>query len=216
MEKALAVFLWIAVGCTCLGADPVALDLTNPPPEWNGVLEALASNHPVKATFEESRTNPFHKRPRRFNGEIFWHPDYGLSLHYASPGEMKINISEKQVMLYRKEDPPRRLEMDEENPALGMFFRLFDWDMTWLDKSFSISGNINESEWNLQLRPYDELARKKLSRIDLDGADNLLQAIRLDFPGGREVRIKLSDQEYPWEPDWEFLRRQFEIPDDQE
>ena len=215
MGKALVIFLLLVVGYHYIKADPVELDLADPPCEWAGVLHALASNTPVKSAFEELRTNPFHKRPRRFKGNIFWHPDFGLSLQYTSPGELKINISSKHVILYRKDDPPRRMDVDTDNPALGMFFKLFDWDMAWLGENFTIAGELDDSGWELQLRSKDDRARSKLSRIDLEGVDDLLKSIRLDFPAGREVRIKLSEQEYPWVPDVDLLKSQFEIPNDQ-
>lgn len=215
MAKTRIILLLIAVGINCAGADPLELDLTAPPCEWKPVIDALAANSPVKSAFEETRTNPFQKRPRRFKGNIFWHPEHGLSLHYSSPAQVKINISEQSVYLFRQDEPPRRINIDGEDPALSLFFRLFDWDTEWLAESFLISGELEQSGWQLQLRPLDESARRKLSRIDLNGSGKLLQSIRLDFPGGREVRIRLFEQEYPWQPGEAFLKAQFEDPDDE-
>lgn len=209
MERYITLFLCITFLPILHGKDPVELDLKSPPCEWEIVLESLAANNPVTSAFMEYRTNPFHKRPRRFSGDIFWHPEYGLSLQYRSPISMKINITSDDVSIHRKDDPPRQLEIPEDNPALKMFFKLFDWDMDWLNENFSFSGEIEESGWKLRMRPVDEESRKKLSKIDLEGTENILSSIILDLSGGKEVRIVLSDQEVPWNPDSGFLNTQF-------
>lgn len=216
MEKALTVLIAAMILPFCTLAEPVDLDLSSPPPEWLRVLEKLASNAPVKTGFEELRSNPFHKRPRRFNGEIFWHQEHGLSLQYEDPAEIKINMSLDGVTLYRPEQPPKSIEIPDDNPGLSLFFKLFSWDIAWLVENFRVNGEMDNSTWKLQLRPLDPQSSKKLSRIDLKGEDDILQSILLDFPGGRKISIRLFDQERPWKAKCEDIREQFELPDAKE
>ncbi len=216
MEKALTILAASLVLPLLALAEPVELDLLAPPPEWKQVLDQLATEDPVKTGFEELRTNPFHKRPRRFNGDIFWHSEFGLSLQYEDPAEIKINMSQNGVTLYRPEEDPKQMEIPEDNPGMSLFFKLFDWDISWLIENFSIIGEMDDSAWKLQLRPLDQQSSKTLSRIDLKGEADILQSILLDFPGGRKISIRLFDQERPWQAECDVIRKQFEIPDAKE
>ncbi len=216
MEKALTVLIAALILPFCTLAKPVDLDLSSPPPEWQQVLGKLSSNDPVKTGFEELRSNPFHKRPRRFNGEIFWHQEHGLSLQYVDPGKIKINMSQDGITLYRPGKPPKNMEIPDDNPGLSLFFKLFSWDIAWLVENFSINGEMDDSTWKLQLRPLDPQSSKKLSRIDLKGEEDILQSILLDFPGGRKVSIRLLNQERPWKAECEVIHKQFELPDAKE
>ena len=101
----------------------------------------------------------------------------------------------------------------EDNPALKMFFKLFDWDMVWLNENFKFSGEMDESGWKLQMRPIDEESKKKLSKIDLEGTANILETIALDLSGGKDIRIVLSNQEVPWHAEDRFLKAQFGAAD---
>lgn len=201
MENLLKILFLLQVCPVLLMGNPVALNLSDPPCQWKPILDTLAAAQPVKCSFEEARSNPFHKRPKRFKGEIFWYPGNGLCLQYLSPSKMKINISKDSVTVYRKDESPRILDLADNDPALSIFFKLFDWDMDWLNENFQFAGELNEEEWLIVLRPIDEQSKKKLSRIDLKGIGTVLESISLDLSAGKEILITLSGQEIPWKPD---------------
>ncbi len=208
MEKVLAIIVPL-IGLQWAALATTEVDLLNPDCEVRGILQSLESSEPVKSDFLELRSNPFHRLPRRFKGTIYWHPDYGLSLDYNSPVSTRINVDREQVTILKPGDPPRQLTVSDENPALGMFLKLFDWDTRWIAGNFTTGITHEDAEVVLRLEPKDDEIAKRLNGIILKLKNKILDSIELDLSGQREIQIRLSSQVIPWEADTEMLSRQF-------
>ena len=157
-----------------------------------------AAGEPIRSRFEEARSNPFHRLPKRFEGVIRWDPEIGLSLYYFKPSELIINILPRGVFAGRPDQEIEPIAGSEQESVMLLFSKLFNWDVSWLARNFSTEGEMGEDgNWKISLRPDDGDLAGKLDRIDLEGQGGLLNRILLDLRNGRTVEISLSGQERP-------------------
>ena len=205
MERILLIFSFLLAGTPVPAAE--ALDLTDPPPAWAEVLDCLEAVDSVRSRFEEIRSNPFHRVPRRFEGVIRWNPAYGLSIHYLEPREMVISITGEAIRLTREGETRTLGSAAEEPEVLSLLSRFFSWDRDWLAQHFSTSGDRGaDGSWSLQLVPDSERFSGALTKIVIEGTDCLLRRIVMDLKAGRIVETRLADQE----PDASFSKEELE------
>lgn len=172
--------------------------LDQPPPAWAGLLETFAENRPVHSRFTEVRSNPFHRVPRRFSGEIAWHPEIGLSLRYTAPSDLTVNILPQGVFIGRAGAKPRSLPQGEQQEVMLLFSKLFSWDTAWLAENFASEGKPPGPEgWTLVLRPREETFSRSLTLIRLSGAGEQVESIFIDLKGGKTVEVSLEDPQRP-------------------
>jgi hypothetical protein len=214
MEKILALFVWIALGSLLSASPGGLLDLSNPPPSLSAIIDSLEKNQPVKSNFRESRSTSFLKRKNEFEGIMFWHPDYGLSLQYHSPRTVRINVSKHCLTIKRQEREIRRVEVSEDDPSLSVFYKLFAWDKEWFTEHFSASYTNDGEDWSLRLEPREDAGQIEVRVILLSGSEDRVSKIGLHLTGNKEIEIELFDQEIPWQADSHQLKQQFESVND--
>lgn len=213
MEKVLAMIIpFLTIQLAAEAA--MEVDLLNPGCELREFIAVLQSDVPVKSDFEELRSNPFQRRPRRFEGTIYWHPVHGLSLEYSSPASTRINVDKEKITISKPGGPPRQLVVGEENAALGIFLKLFDWDAQWIADNFETEADFSGNVMELRLRPLDQQMRSRLNGIILQVGEKVLNSIELDLSGQKEILIRLSGQEIPWEADDATLAGRYDIKDE--
>jgi hypothetical protein len=191
-HKSIILLLLNFVVTACWG---VPVDLKNPPKTWALVFDELATPGALKCRFEEARTNPFHRLPKRFEGRMFWEPEIGLCLFYEDPSPLLVNVLPDGVLMGRPREALQPLPGNRQEEVMALFSKLFTWDVDWLAANFTAEGGIADTgEWELSLRPAGDDSGNSLTRIDLEGQNGLLERIHLDLRHNRTVEISLSGQ----------------------
>ena len=210
MEKVRALLvIFLTLPLAASAASPV--DLLDPDCKLQRLIAILESKEPVKSDFTEFRSNPFQRRPRRFEGSIYWHPRYGLCLEYSSPSSTRINVTQQKISIGKPGQAPREMPITDDNPALSMFLKLFGWDTGWIASNFITQAEYSDTGIELLLEPVDTDMRQRLNGITLKVGAEVLESIELDLSGQKEIQIRLHSQVIPWEPDEATLSAQFNM-----
>ena len=213
MEKKLLILLCFFIFKALQANSAVPVDLSTPPLELATILERLNSGEAFKSQFVESRENPFHNRPKRFEGHIYFHPQEGLCLDYTKPSFLRLIVSDKQILMLRADQEPRIIQSPDESAFIIMISRLFEWEIEWIQQSFATTAQLDDNSWKLILSPNEGFMSRQISKIELSGVSGELESIKLHFRGNRDLTINLYNQEHPWKYLPEDLSKLYPSPD---
>jgi hypothetical protein len=187
--------LLLAGGITCVEGS--VFNLNEPTAEWMAVQETLMDSGRIRSSFEETRSNPFHRHALRFDGTIYWDAKLGLSIQYENPSPVVVNITEDSMYVTRAGETSKHGSEADQGRVMSLFSKLFSWDIEWLSNNFTTEGEIGEnSNWSLKLVPVNEELAGFVSILFLEGNATYLTKIAMNVRGGRIINIALSNQEY--------------------
>ena len=195
--RSLLLFL---VGVARLAAMPsedawLALDPEQLSEAWTETVETLAGNELVRADFVEERRSRLRRRPARFEGNLIYSDERGLSLFYDAVITSTV-ILDKEGVLRRSLEAERVLPVPMEEGGLHEIILLvFAMDLRALNTPFTIEGQREADEWALRFTPReaneDILGVRK---VVLEGTGRKVETIQFLRRGGLDLRIYLENQ----------------------
>lgn len=195
MEKRLLKLLFCLLLPFTSGATS-SFTLEEPEAEWLEIVAGFKEAKTLRGRFEETRTNPFHRVPKRFEGTIRWKACLGFSLQYAHPSRTVISITRDTMRVDRDGEIRSIGTGDGQAQVIALISRLFLWDLDWIAREFSSSGELEKGNgWKLELVPRDPTYSETFDKLVVQGDTNQLDLITLDLRAGRTVEIKLDDIE---------------------
>lgn len=171
------------------------LEARDLPEGWRRIADQLHAVELVRAGFEEERHNRLRRRPTRFDGDLIYARDLGLSLRYDAALESTI-IFDHAGIVRRAGGADRELPLPEDEVGLhGMILQLFAFDLVALEDSFVIEGAGPPDDWALRLVPRDDERRHALGvdEVIFEGSAGVVQEIYFDRPGSLELRLQIED-----------------------
>lgn len=195
MEKRLLKLLFCLLLPFTSGATS-SFTLEEPEAGWLEIVAGLKEAETLRGRFEETRTNPFHRVPKRFEGTLRWKAGLGFSLQYSQPSRTVISIT-RDTMRIERDGEIRSIGTEEgQAQVIALISRLFSWDLDWIAREFSSSGKLEKGTgWKLELVPRDPSYSENFDKLFVEGNTNRLDRIALDLRAGRTVEIKLDEIE---------------------
>jgi len=166
-------------------------------PTWETIASGLQSHDLVRADFSEERSNRLRRRPSRFEGNLIFSTELGLSLFYDAALSSVVILDEAGV-LRRAGSGERTLPVpDDEGGLHAILLDLFALDLAALETRFVIEGQGNESGWRLRLSPREGMSDAlDVRAVELVGVEDRVDEIVVDRGAGMLLRIALENQTF--------------------
>lgn len=171
-------------------APVVALDPTNPPAAWRGILDAISRRRPVESRFIENRYHRVRRKPFTSPGVMRHDPALGVSLaRTTDAGEEVVLV--KPDGLYRR-DNGRFEKIPHDVPATRaprLLLAVIGFDRTAVARDFTVAGKISGDAWTLELVPKSEELRAIVSKLTVSGERDRIDRITLH--DGDFIRLEI-------------------------
>lgn len=148
--------------------------------DTNPVLEKYASalewpdnGQTAKLGFDEERSFPFRRFPKRYSGEMFRAPDGGVAICYQSPRELRLIIESDVIQL--DEGDGKLRELRTEGDDARAISDLLRGDLEALSRDW----RIEEIESGFRLSPKEGSSAEAIDYIDVTIADGRVRAVKV-------------------------------------
>lgn len=192
-------------------AQAQALDLGEPPAAWQSLFSQLAAHPRIESHFAERRFFAFRKSPRRLEGTMYFHKDYGMALDYQSPSRYTVFVRPTQGIRIARGDGASESVPDNAaaTAMLRIMPRLMQFSAPALAEDFSATTEGDpQGPWQLSLRPLERAQLPHIQEIRLSGEGGQLQ--RLVLVRGTNDRseidlrtVRFPNMDEPLALDWE-------------
>ncbi len=183
----------VALTCGTSGAEP---------PPIESIAARLQANAAVRATFAETRVQPFRREPQRLVGEMRFDPQLGLSLHYREPVEQILIVDETGVLM--RDDRGRERAAPAKSAAASgtrPLLQVLRFDLSALRETFALQWDSPAADaaaeaWQLTLIPRPEFADAlNFTRLIVTGEADRVLALQWIHDARRRVEIIITDSE---------------------
>lgn len=158
---------------------------------WKALFARLAVTQPTYATFTETRTFAFRKKPTVLLGEVRIDPRRGLSLRYTKPEEQLLIVDGKGLLQRDARGRSRPVPSDASIAAMGRALApMFTFDLETLTSDFLIAAERRPDGWQLELTPRSTAVARALGRVLLVGSGDRLE--RIEFTRGERNRVTIA------------------------
>ncbi len=131
------------------------------------------------------------------SGQFFYQRDESIHWEILEPVQNVLLMTPSSMVNKQGETELARVNASE-NPTVAMisniFFSVLTADWQAVEKYFKVSGEVNDSGWDVELTPIDDTLSQVMTRIILVG-DDFLRSIVMYEKGGNQTTIKFSELE---------------------
>ncbi len=129
------------------------------------------------------------------SGKFSMKKNGGIKWEQLSPFASALNISEKE-MSFKVEGSASRIIEREADPILysfgQAFLSLLKGDDTGLQAQFNIQEDIKKNSWHLLLTPKNDLVKKVIKTISIDG-DTFVKSVRIEDRTDNYMKIEFRN-----------------------
>ena len=146
------------------------------------------------------------ERPLILRGELEYDGPGKLSRTVKSPYDEHMTITDGQASVQRGDKPARAFSLSQA-PELEGFLRgfaaLLGGDAAALAHDFTLTASGNANAWHLKLTPRDDRLAKRITALEVDGADKSARCFHT-FESDGDVNVllveSLADAKLPNRP----------------
>ncbi|HEY0230414.1 MAG TPA: LolA-related protein, partial [Dokdonella sp.] len=150
---------------------------------------------PARTAYTEVRFSGMLDRPLILHGELEYLGPGKLGKRVDSPYKEQTTIADSSASVQRGEHAPRTFSLAQA-PELEGFLRgfsaLLGGDAATLQHDFELSASGSEARWQLQLKPRDERLARRITAIEVDGAQATPRCFRTHEADG-DLGVLLVD-----------------------
>ncbi|GMV28115.1 MAG: hypothetical protein AMXMBFR59_02400 [Rhodanobacteraceae bacterium] len=176
-------------------------------------IETLARPLPAATGYTEVRFVQMLDGPLVLRGDLTYSSANELGKRVASPYEERTTITNGQVEIVRPGKPVRRFSL-KRAPALAGFLESFSatlaGDAQRLARSYVLSSEGTDAQWQLRLEPRDAALAKHVKRVVIDGRGRAPHCFEIEETGGDSSILlvdALADTPLPAAPQRETLQQ---------
>ncbi len=155
----------------------------------NNIMAGLAKAQITQGQFHQEKRLKFLKQPLVSTGTFTYHQNKGVIWKTLTPITSVLLLNESHLVS----------EEGEQNlpAAFGKVFKaLLGGELVKLSENFTITGIQQKKSWQLTLTPKDEMLKKVMSSIHLNG-DSELRALEMQETGGNLTKIEFIQITHP-------------------
>lgn len=143
----------------------------------------------TQGQFQQEKRLKFLTKPLISKGSFFYHQQYGVIWQTDTPVKSMVVMNESSLL--------SGAEQQAIPPVFGRIFKmLLGGEITQLSEQFTVTGQHHEASWALQLIPNDELLKKAIQSIKING-DSEVREWELQETGGNISLIRFSEISHP-------------------
>lgn len=187
--------LWTSAGCLappCLATPPEAAGAGV---DAARLVTALKRVAPARTAYTEVRFSGLLDRPLILHGELEYLGPGRLGKRVDAPYREDTRIADGEATVQRGTRAPRTFSLGQA-PELEGFLRgfsaLLGGDVATLADDFELSASGSRARWRLKLKPLDSRLARRVSVIEVDGADDAARCFRTRDADG-DVSVLLVD-----------------------
>jgi hypothetical protein len=174
-------------------ATPPDAAVTKPDPAT--LVAALKRATPARTPYTEVRFSGMLDRPLILHGELEYSGPGRLGKRVDTPNKEQTTITDGSATVQRGERAPRTFSLSQA-PELEGFLRgftaLLGGDAASLQRDFELSASGTSAHWQLQLKPRDSRLARRISAIEVDGAQDTPRCFRT-HEGDGDLGVLLVD-----------------------
>ena len=143
----------------------------------------------TQGEFQQEKQLKFLRKPLFSKGTFTYHQSKGVIWKTVTPIPSILLVNDAQLMTGQGEQAVP--------PAFGRVFKaLLGGELNRLGEDFIIAGGEQELTWNIRLTPKDELLKKAISSIHING-DTELRELEISETNGNITHIRFSAITHP-------------------
>lgn len=150
---------------------------------------------PARTAYTEVRFSGMLDRPLILHGELEYLGPGKLGKRVDTPYKEQTTIADGSANVQRGDRAPRTFSLAQA-PELEGFLRgfsaLLGGDAQALQRDFELTASGNPAHWQLQLKPRDERLVRRISAIEVDGANDVPRCFRTHEADG-DLDVLLVD-----------------------
>lgn len=155
----------------------------------NKIAAQVSNSTLTLGSFQQEKHLKFLKKPLLSTGTFIYDQDKGVLWKTLTPIVSTLLINETQLASEQGEQAIP--------PAFGRIFKvLLGGELSRLSEDFEVTGTGQQSAWQLQLLPKDQLLKKIISTIRLQG-DKEIRSWELQEINGNVTQINFSQISHP-------------------
>jgi len=152
------------------------------------VSDRLVTTEQLQRGFTQEKSLPFLNRPLLSAGEFSISRDKGLLWRVTEPIASEMTVNSSGVHL-----DGRSIEDAGTGELIASLMHAFmTGDLSGVKSTFTVTGELQDDGWHLNLRPRSLLLKSALERIEVDGASFLQQLVILE-KNGTVSKIRLFE-----------------------
>jgi hypothetical protein len=159
------------------------------------IVASLKRDAPARTSFAEVRFSSLLERPLILRGELEYDGPGKLSRTVKSPYDEHMTITDGQASVQRGDKPARAFSLSQA-PELEGFLRgfaaLLGGDAAALAHDFTLTASGNANAWHLKLTPRDDRLAKRITALEVDGADKSARCFHT-FESDGDVNVLLVE-----------------------
>ncbi len=151
-------------------------------------ITPLLLKHPqVKGSFIQIRKIKDLKLELKSEGTFHFKLPLDLNWHQKKPFVMDLQMSPEKVVQINPGSAPVTISK-EQQPMLfafsSSFLGVFSGDQKSIEKNFEYEASIEGTRWTLNLKPKDELFKKAILKVKVEGAEFVERVLVEETSGG--------------------------------
>lgn len=149
------------------------------------LLAKLARPAPDATTFVELRFSRLLAEPLVVSGRLERRADGALVREVLDPYRETTTLSGENVLVTREGSRPRSFSLDRAPELRGMlssFGALLAGDLAQLERHFTVTIRGTDDRWSIELIPVDDKLQRRLTRIEVDGAQDRARCFTMTEP----------------------------------
>ena len=149
----------------------------------------LAKSEITQGDFQQEKRLKVLRKPLISTGTFTYHQSKGVIWKTLTPVASLLLVNDTRLLTSQGEQAVPS--------AFGKVFNaMLGGDLSQLSDGFSMSGSDQETSWQIELKPKDELLKKVINSIVLSG-DNELRLLEIQESGGNTTIIKFAKITHP-------------------
>jgi hypothetical protein len=163
----------------------------------SALLAKLSRPAPDTTTFVEVRFSSLLAEPLVASGRLEHRADGALVREILDPYRETTTLKGENVRLEREGSRPRSFSLNrapELRGILSSFGALIAGDVGLLERHFVVTTSGTEERWRIELVPIDDKLRRRLARIEVDGALDRARCFTMTEPDGDASVMALGIQ----------------------
>lgn len=151
------------------------------------LLARLSRPAPDTTTFVEVRYSGLLAEPLVASGRLEHREDGALVREVLEPYRETTTLKGENVRLEREGSKPRSFSLDRAPELRGMlssFGALLTGDIGLLERHFVVTTRGTDARWQIELIPIDDKLKRRLARIEVDGALDRARCFTMTQPDG--------------------------------
>lgn len=165
--------------------------------DTGALMAKLARPAPDTTTFVEVRYSSLLAEPLVASGRLEHREDGALVREVLEPYHETTILNGENVRLTREGSKPRSFSLNRAPELRGMlssFGALIAGDLGLLERNFVVTTGGSDDRWRIELVPIDDKLKRRLARIEVDGAQDRARCFTMSEPDGDASVMALGIQ----------------------